>query len=77
MDPIAERIAYLEQLNLIEKLLPAAKNASQLRGAGIRIAIDSPTRTALEAMAQNGNQEAAFILLNSFPSGHLEVALVK
>ncbi len=69
--------AQLVALDLVTTLLPVAHHAAQLRAAGIRLAIDSGTREALQLLKDQGNQDAAAVLENAYPSGHIEVGLVK
>ncbi len=71
-----DRAKQLLELGVLAALLPAAQNAEKLHAAGIRIAIDSSTRQALQHLKDQGNQAAATVLESSYPTGHIEVALV-
>lgn len=74
---VEARIAFIKDMNVLAHLLPAARHASQLRGCGIRISMDSLTRQALEQMATEGDPDAAFVAANAFPTGHPEISVVR
>lgn len=70
---VASRREAIENLNVVEAILPAAHAASKLRACGLRLVGDETASAALELMASEGNEDAEIVMGNLFPHGHAEI----
>ncbi len=73
VNKIASRREAIENLNVVEAILPAARAAGRLRACGLRLVGDETTSKALKLMADGGNEDALLVMCNLFPHGHSEI----
>lgn len=70
---LAELRQEMDELQVIEAILPAAKAASKLRACGLRLVGSPEAMQVLRQMAADGNESAGWVVSNLLPQGHPEV----